>query len=107
MLVQYLKMYPGPPLVWLLQHPQFLKLWVLAPVVFGNFSHISIIFHKNCLNVMSLVIPWQKEICIKHPHFEIPNVALDIIRVYILIHSIYQTILVALLNLCTICMHGS
>ena len=60
----------GPPLVWVLwvlQHPQVLKLWVLAPMVFGNFSHISIIFHKNCVkNVMNLVIPWQKEISSTH-----------------------------------------
>ena len=50
----------GPPLVWVLwvlQHPQFLKVWVLAPMVFGNFSHISIIFHKNCVKtVMNAVI---------------------------------------------------
>jgi len=38
-----------------------------TPLVFGNFSHISIIFHKNWMkNVMNLVKPWQKEISSTH-----------------------------------------
>ena len=44
--------------LWLLQHPQFLKVWVLAPMVFVNFSHISINFHKSDVeNAMNQVIP--------------------------------------------------
>ena len=37
----------GPPLVWVLwvlQHPQFLKVWVLAPTVFGKFLAFASIF---------------------------------------------------------------
>ena len=57
----------GPTLVWVLQvlqDSQFLNVWVLpSMMVCGNFSSISIIFHKNCLkNDMNLVIPCQKEI---------------------------------------------
>ena len=37
----------GPPLVWVLwvlQHPQFLKVWVLAPMVFDKFLTFASIF---------------------------------------------------------------
>ena len=64
--------YSGPPLVWVLwvlQNPQFLKVWVLAPTDFGNYSHDSINFYKKCYDYSSLL---AKSI-IKHPQFEIPN----------------------------------
>ena len=42
-----------------LKHPQFLKVRVLAPMVFGNFPHNSINFHENDTeNVTNL--SWQK-----------------------------------------------
>ena len=54
-----------------LKHPQFLKVRVLAPMVFGNFSHNSINFYKNDIeNVTNL--SWQKN-NIKHPQFEVSN----------------------------------
>ena len=50
--------YAEQPLVWVLQHPQFLKVWVLAPMVFGKFFHIATNFHKNdTKNAMNPVIP--------------------------------------------------
>ena len=63
-LVHY-KMKPQEsPLVWVLwvlYHPPFLKLWVLATMVFGKYSHGSINFYKNGMeNVVNLLIPWQK-----------------------------------------------
>ena len=45
--------------------PQFLKVWVLAPMSFGKFSHTSIIFHKNCVkNVKNLAISRHNEISV-------------------------------------------
>ena len=53
----------GPSLVWVLwvlQHPHFLKVWVLAPMVLGIYPSF---FIKKCVkNVMNLLISWQKEI---------------------------------------------
>ena len=46
------------------------------PMVFGNFSHISINFHKNdTKNNMNIVIPSQKD-NIKHLQFKNPDGAL-------------------------------
>ena len=46
---------------------QYLKVWMLAPMIFGNFSRISINFQKNDVeNVTNLVIPWQKVILSTH-----------------------------------------
>ena len=48
-------------------------IWVLAPMIFDNCSHISINCHKNKVeNVTNLVILWQRG-KVKHPQFEIPN----------------------------------
>jgi len=33
MLFRIPRLYTGPPLVWVLQHQQFLKVWLLAPMV--------------------------------------------------------------------------
>ena len=42
-------------------------------MVFDNFSHTSINFHRNEMeNVTNLVILWQRG-KVKHPQFEIPN----------------------------------
>ena len=47
--------------------PSYLKVWVLALMVFGIFSHISINFLKNDTeNVTHLVIPWQELILSTH-----------------------------------------
>ena len=54
----------GPSLVWVLwelQHPWFLKVWVQAPMVFGEICHKSINFHKKVMVTFSyVVILWEK-----------------------------------------------
>ena len=44
----------------MLQHPEFLKVLVLAPKVFGKFCDKSIIFHeKDVQTISNIVIPLQ------------------------------------------------
>ena len=65
----------GPPLVWVLwalQHPQFLKVWVLVPMVFGEICHKSFNFDKKRYgNTLYSILLAKIEV--KHPQFEISN----------------------------------
>ena len=61
--------------LWVLQHPQFLKVWVLAPTVFGNFSTFLSIFMKINTNYCKSSNAFANS-NIKHPQSEIPNGAL-------------------------------
>ena len=47
--------------LWVLKQSRVLKVWVLAPMVFSDFSQISINFYENDKeNVTNPVISWEK-----------------------------------------------
>ena len=65
-------------MLWMLLHPRFLKLWVLAPMVFGELCHKSINFHEKRYGNYCLYSNSLTKIEVKHPQFEIPNEDPDI-----------------------------